>query len=135
MSKVDPALLQKQYNIPPYADVREFLIRIALTRGRLGKGGIPDLQGSAVSILRDWNSGKIPYFTSPPTVHPSSAPVAQASAIEAGDVEMEGEQVGSAKILNTLSEAFSLDGLFDSMGDEAAWEGEMAADGEAMIEE
>lgn len=138
LSKVDHALLQKQYNIPPFADVREFLIRIALTRGRLGRGGIPDLEGSAVSVLRDWNSGKIPFFTTPPSVHPSSAPSApsaQAPVVEGGDVEMEGEQVGAAKILNTLSEAFSLDGLFDNMGDEAAWAGEMAADNEAMLEE
>jgi nuclear GTP-binding protein len=37
LSKVDPLMLQKLYNIPPYNDVRDFLIRIALTRGRLGK--------------------------------------------------------------------------------------------------
>jgi nuclear GTP-binding protein len=40
LSKVDPLMLQKLYNIPPYNDVRDFLIRIALTRGRLGKVSI-----------------------------------------------------------------------------------------------
>lgn len=55
---------------------------------------------------------------------------------------MEGEEVGHAKILNQLSEAFTLDGLFDTLGDEAEgnWEdeaeGEFAADeAEGMIEE
>ncbi|GFZ42663.1 hypothetical protein JCM24511_00380 [Saitozyma sp. JCM 24511] len=120
LSKAEPALLQKLYSIPPFDDVRDFLIKIALTRGRLGKGGIPDLEGSAVSVLRDWNSGKIPYFTSPPAVHPSSAP----APLTTGDIDMgAGEQVGDAKILATLSEAFTLDGLLDNMGDEAEWQG------------
>ena len=132
LSKVDPAVIQKLYSIPPYVDVREFLIRVALVRGRLGKGGIPDLEGSAVSVLRDWNSGKIPFYTIPPVHHPSSAPTAP--PLENGDEDMgtsENARVGDAKILNTLSEAFSLDGLFDGMADEAAWEGEA----EGMLEE
>lgn len=37
LSKVDPLLLQRLYNIPPFDDIRDFLIKIALTRGRLGK--------------------------------------------------------------------------------------------------
>jgi nuclear GTP-binding protein len=41
LSKVDPLTLQKLYNIPPYNDVRDFLIRIALVRGRLGKVSPP----------------------------------------------------------------------------------------------
>ncbi|OCF32294.1 nuclear GTP-binding protein [Kwoniella heveanensis BCC8398] len=146
LSKVDPAQLQKLYNIPPYDNIRDFLIKVALTRGRLGKGGIPDLEGSAVSVLRDWNSGKISYFTVPPAVHPSSAPSAakpgtgpSAPAAANGgmedDVEMGGEKVGDAKILNTLSEAFTLDGLFDNLGDEAAWDGEEVVDQQAMVEE
>ena len=46
-----------------------------------------------------------------------------------------GDDGGDARILSTLSEAFTLDGLFDSAGDQAAWEGEDAADQEAMCEE
>jgi nuclear GTP-binding protein len=81
--------------------------------------------------LRDWNTGKIPYFTIPPAVHASSMPSTSASgstsvprpAVSGDDVEMSNE-VGDAKILNNLSEAFTIDGLFDSINDEAAWEGE-----------
>jgi len=40
-------------------------------------------------------------------------------------------EVGDAKILNNLSEAFTIDGLFDLINDEAAWEGE----GEEEMEE
>lgn len=43
--------------------------------------------------------------------------------VASDDVEMSNE-VGDAKILNNLSEAFTIDGLFDTLNDEAAWEDE-----------
>lgn len=143
LQRTDPATLQKLYNVPPFDDVRDFLIKIALTRGRLGRGGIPDLTGSAVSVLRDWNSGKIPFFTQPPKVHASSMPEAQPAKPQGdggaeGDVAMDGEAVGSAKILTQLSEAFTIDGLFDNMGDDAEWHGDggdAEGDGEEIAEE
>jgi len=49
------------------------------------------------------------------------------------DVEMITE-VGDAKILNNLSEAFTIDGLFDTLQDEAAWSGEEDAE-EGMEED
>ncbi|KAL1410362.1 nuclear GTP-binding protein nug1 [Vanrija albida] len=122
LDRADPAQLQKLYSIPAYSDVRDFLIKIALTRGRLGKGGIPDLEASAVQVLRDWNSGKISYFSRPPAVHPSNAKEVVVEGAEE-DIAMDGERVGDAKILTALSEAFTLDGLFDNLGDEAEWQG------------
>lgn len=142
LNKVEPAQLQKLYNIPAYDDVRDFLIKMALIRGRLGKGGVPDLEASAVQVLRDWNSGKISYYTTPPKFHPSSAP-APAPVVTpvlapneaAGDMEMGGDKVGDAKILTTLSEAFTIEGLFDNLGDDAAWEGEGVVKEEGIAEE
>ncbi|KIR70651.1 nuclear GTP-binding protein [Cryptococcus deuterogattii CA1014] len=143
LNKVEPAQLQKLYNIPAYDDVRDFLIKMALTRGRLGKGGIPDLEASAVQVLRDWNSGKISYYTTPPKFHPSSAPapvpvaapVLALNEEAAKDVEMGGDKVGDAKILSTLSEAFTIEGLFDNLGDDAAWEGEGVVKEEGIAED
>ncbi|EAL21569.1 hypothetical protein CNBC6070 [Cryptococcus deneoformans B-3501A] len=142
LNKVEPAQLQKLYNIPAYDDVRDFLIKMALIRGRLGKGGVPDLEASAVQVLRDWNSGKISYYTTPPKFHPSSAP-APAPVVTpvlapneaAGDMEMGGDKVGDAKILTTLSEAFTIEGLFDNLGDDAAWEGEGVVKEEGIAED
>lgn len=37
LSKVQTQLLQELYSIPPYADLKEFLIHIANSRGRLKK--------------------------------------------------------------------------------------------------
>ncbi|KAJ3221636.1 Guanine nucleotide-binding protein-like 3-like protein [Clydaea vesicula] len=54
------------YNIPYFDTVQDFLIQIAKQKGRIRKGGIPDLENSARCVLQDWNQGKIPYFTTPP---------------------------------------------------------------------
>jgi len=39
---------------------------IARKYGKVKKRGIPDKVSAGKLILRDWNSGKIPYFTPPP---------------------------------------------------------------------
>ena len=36
--------------------------------GRVLKGGVPDKIAAARAVLKDWNAGKIPYFTVPPNV-------------------------------------------------------------------
>ncbi len=122
LERADPDLLMRLYNLPPWDDTKDFLIKLALTRGRLGRGGVPDLEAAAVQVLRDWNSGKIPYYTRPPAVHASSKPQEEAEEADA-DVAMDGARVGDAKILNTLSQAFTLDGLFDDIGGEGDWDG------------
>jgi len=42
-----------------------FLERMARARGKLLKGGEPDIQSIAKTVLRDWQYGKIPYLTQP----------------------------------------------------------------------
>jgi len=68
------------YMIPDFSSVTEFLIHIAGKRGKLGKGGKPELNAAAKTILQDWNGGKIPFFTEPPkikNVHLSASIVAE----------------------------------------------------------
>ena len=43
----------------------DFLDRLARSRGKLLKGGEPDFDGVARTVLRDWQYGKIPYLTQP----------------------------------------------------------------------
>ncbi len=54
------------YKIADYANADEFLYRVAQKRGKLGKGGVPDMPAAARCVLRDWNAGKIPFYTLPP---------------------------------------------------------------------
>jgi nuclear GTP-binding protein len=60
--------LMMTYNIPafPQGNTMMFLALVAKSYGRVLKGGIPDKIGAARSVLKDWNCGKIPYYTIPP---------------------------------------------------------------------
>eukprot|EP00850_Spirogloea_muscicola_P000230 SM000001S04632 [mRNA] locus=s1:1290139:1294013:- [translate_table: standard] len=86
--------LMAVYSIPAFNGVDEFLRHVAATRGRLRKGGIPDVRAAARVVLKDWNEGKVPYFTLPP-VRESDA----------------GEHA-SAEIVATWSKEFDMDSMF-----------------------
>ena len=43
------------YCIPDYQNTAEFLSVLARRQGRLKKGGIPDINKAARTVLRDWN--------------------------------------------------------------------------------
>ncbi|KAA3671304.1 nuclear GTP-binding protein [Paragonimus westermani] len=58
--------LMSKYDIGDYPDVTSFLLLIAHRLGRLKKGGIPDTTMAARSVINDWITGKITYFTQPP---------------------------------------------------------------------
>lgn len=67
------------------------------------QGGTPDLLSTARVVLRDWNANKIPYFSVPPVVHPSSLPSNAPGA----------ENVGEAMIVKGgFSAAFNLGELY-----------------------
>lgn len=132
LRRVDPEIIRGIYSIPAYSSVTEFLVAIAFTRGRLGKGGIADLPAAATTVLRDWNAGRIPFYTSPPKIHPSTAPTKVAvvtnfsnadKAVAEGGMSLDVEDgVSGAKVLDGdailtgLGDAFDLDGLFASGG-------------------
>jgi len=68
LKRCTPQSLMMTYSIPafPPGDTMMFLALVARSYGRVLKGGIPDKVAAARSVLRDWNSGKIPYYTAPP---------------------------------------------------------------------
>jgi|TARA_B110000977_G_scaffold82119_1_gene109698 nuclear GTP-binding protein len=59
--------LMLMYKIGTFDDVDAFLRNVAAVRGVLKKGGVPDMLAAARVVLNDWNSGRIPYYTTPPT--------------------------------------------------------------------
>ncbi|TCD62198.1 GTPase required for pre-60S ribosomal subunit nuclear export and maturation [Steccherinum ochraceum] len=74
MQRVKPIYLSRTYGVPlPNADDQsqswpweDFLDKLARMKGRLLKGGEPDLDGVAKIILSDWVRGRIPFFVPPP---------------------------------------------------------------------
>lgn len=65
------SLFGEYYKLPalPQYDLDEFvkqvLIHVARKTGRLGRGGIPNLQSAAWSILDDWRDGRVTGWTLP----------------------------------------------------------------------
>jgi nuclear GTP-binding protein len=72
-------------------------------------------------VLKDWNHQKIPYFSVPPPIHPSSVPAAHPAP--------GAEQVGQAQILAGLSKPFELEGLFVA-ADSGAFDGKVGVGAE-----
>ncbi|GJJ14613.1 hypothetical protein Clacol_008879 [Clathrus columnatus] len=75
LERVRPVYLSRTYNIPlpesidgqpPCWNAEEFLDKLARQKGRLLKGGEPDIEGVAKILLNDWVRGRIPYFVEPP---------------------------------------------------------------------
>ncbi|XP_021767487.1 guanine nucleotide-binding protein-like NSN1 [Chenopodium quinoa] len=62
------------YKVPSFDTVDDFLFKVATVRGRLKKGGIVDIDAAARIVLYDWNEGKIPYYTMPPTRNQGEVP-------------------------------------------------------------
>lgn len=58
--------LVKTYNMAAWRDVNDFLAQLAVSRGKLLPGGVPDTDIVARSVLYDWQRGKIPWYSAPP---------------------------------------------------------------------
>eukprot|EP00842_Homolaphlyctis_polyrhiza_P001407 jgi/Hompol1/2267/HPOL_002872-RA len=88
--------LIKLYEVKPFVDTSDFLVQLARIRGKLRRGGIPDLESTARSVVQDWNSGRIPFYTVPP-----ASGVAVESHI-------------SSEIVQTWSKEFSLPDILET---------------------
>jgi len=100
------------YNLPPLVDTTatdlttDFLVQVARKRGRLGKGGIPNIEAAATAVIMDWRDGRIQGWVDPPAAVPSTASqgVKPATAAITTDDRKE--------IVKEWAEEFKLDGLW-----------------------
>lgn len=74
MNRVKPIYLSRTYGVP-LPDKEDptkswvpevFLDKLARMKGRLLKGGEPDMEAVAKIILSDWVRGRVPFFVTPP---------------------------------------------------------------------
>lgn len=89
----------------------DFLVQVARKRGRLGKGGVPNLNAAAMGILSDWRDGRVQGWVEPPRVEGEGAETV-------GDVK---------KVVKQWAKEFRMEGLW---GDEADEDGE--GEGESL---
>ncbi|BGP45280.1 nuclear GTP-binding protein nug1 [Rhodotorula kratochvilovae] len=134
LQRCSPQHLQMLYNIPhfPANDTTAFLLAVARAKGRLRKGGVPDLDGTARSILRDWVAGRIAYYTAPPSEE-ATAQLKAATAAEAENVGTVSEaDVGGASLHAAFAPAMDLAALFGE-ADAVAFGGGEGAAGSAVV--
>ena len=55
LKKLDKNVLLKLYKIPDFQNVNQFLASVAVSRGKLMKGGKVDLEAASRLVLTDWN--------------------------------------------------------------------------------
>ncbi|KAL5517372.1 hypothetical protein EMCRGX_G002910 [Ephydatia muelleri] len=66
LRRCNKAEVMEHYCIPEYSSTAEFLSHLAKKMGKLRKGGIPDTEAVAKAVIRDWNTGRIKFYTHPP---------------------------------------------------------------------
>ncbi|CAM9323494.1 unnamed protein product [Choristocarpus tenellus] len=111
LKRCAPEQLMQVYSIQRFdpADTPGFLALIARKVGKLRKGGVPDRIAAARLVLRDWNSGKVPFYTLPPEEEDAggaaATAVAEAMFVEGFGKEFDAEaEEGDAKVLEALPE-------------------------------
>ncbi|RCI07830.1 hypothetical protein L249_5775 [Ophiocordyceps polyrhachis-furcata BCC 54312] len=124
-----PDLLQSLtdvYDIPALMASRadgdvttDFLVHVARKRGRLGKGGVPNLNAAAMAVVTDWRDGRIQGWVEPPSL---------VAAADGGDGE--GGAAADAvapdhkEIVTEWAAEFKIDGLWGDDEPEAVEQGQ-----------
>lgn len=120
-----PELTQKLmdvYDLPPLMTTNsdtttDFLVQVARKRGRLGRGGIPNLQAAAMTVVMDWRDGRIQGWAAPPKV-PISPDAPKGSSVTKDTAAP--VAVGDQKeIVTEWAKEFKLDGLWGDDEDTA----------------
>ena len=120
-----PDLLQKLLDVydiaalmPNRADgdvTTDFLVQVARKRGRLGKGGVPNLNAAAMAVVTDWRDGRIQGWVEPPVLAIDSA----AAAAKPEGVKNAGEEdvvADQKQIVTEWAAEFKLEGLWGDDG-------------------
>lgn len=117
-----PALYEKMLQhygivaLGPFGDgdtTTDFLVQVARKRGRLGKGGVPNVFGAAMNIITDWRDGRIQGWIPPPVLR-----VATDAEMGDGSVEEVGPSADQKIIVKEWAEEFKLDGLWEGASNE-----------------
>lgn len=92
----------------------DFLIQVARRRGRLGKGGVPNLYSAATTVITDWRDGRIQGWVEPPTlkVVDDEDMADAAAAAAAGDGRALPTGADRKQIVKEWAAEFKLDGLW-----------------------
>lgn len=120
----DEELLRRMldvYGLPPLMTrgdskdmTTDFLVQVARKRGRLGRGGVPNLHASAQTVISDWRDGRIQGWVQAPKL--------------AEEIVNAGRSADEKVIVTEWAKEFKLEGLWgDSADADAAGDGQDVA--------
>jgi nuclear GTP-binding protein len=102
-----PALLANPANGDATTD---FLVQVARKRGRLGRGGVPNINAAAMTVVTDWRDGRIQGWNEAPVLAVAPAPVAGES--EAKTQDSNAVMPDQKEVVTEWAKEFKLDGLW-----------------------
>ncbi|KAI0406788.1 P-loop containing nucleoside triphosphate hydrolase protein [Xylaria palmicola] len=122
-----PELTQKLldvYDLPPLMSTNgdattDFLVQVARKRGRLSRGGVPNLSAAAMTVVTDWRDGRIQGWTVPPR-QPVSLESAKGSAAKEGPQAEPATMADQKVIVTEWAKEFKLEGLWGDDGNTGA---------------
>ncbi|KAF1817514.1 GTP-binding protein [Eremomyces bilateralis CBS 781.70] len=92
------------YGLPPLMTIdgdqtTDFLVQVARKRGRLGRGGVPNIHAAAQTVLTDWRDGRIQGWRDAPT-----SPVASTDGGSGDQKQIVKEWAAEFKLEDLLSD-------------------------------
>ncbi|RYO90603.1 hypothetical protein DL763_005278 [Monosporascus cannonballus] len=124
-------LLQKLmnvYDLPPLGSnadgdpTTDFLVQVARKRGRLGRGGVPNLPAAAMTVITDWRDGRIQGWVDAPVLPVAVDDGAAAAAATKTADTQSGAIPDQKEIVTEWAKEFKLEGLWGD--DEGAEKGD-----------
>jgi nuclear GTP-binding protein len=101
MQRISAKHLMRLYCVGKFDDAEDLLRQIASARGKLRKGGTADHAAAARFVIQDWNDGRLPYYTKPPTrgnlAHESAA------LVEGWGADFDAEAVYAAEATTVIA--------------------------------
>ncbi len=118
--------MTKVYDLPPLLvnpesgdATTDFLIQVARKRGRLGRGGVPNVNAAAMTVVTDWRDGRIQGWVEAPT-----APEESVGKV-GGKIEGEAVMADQKAIVTEWAQEFKLEGLWGGEEEQGGVEVEM----------
>lgn len=119
--------LYAYYDLPPLvtsphdAFLTSFLVHVCRKKGRLGKGGVPDLLSAATAVINDWRDGRICGWALPPLKAKTTTGTLDtdiSNNISKDSMPSSEQSSEQTVIVNQWAKEFSLDGLWDGTFDD-----------------
>jgi nuclear GTP-binding protein len=115
--------LLSAYDLPPLLSnsdtgdsTMDFLVQVARKRGRLGRGGVPNIQAAAMTVVTDWRDGRVQGWVDAPAITAATTAAGNTKAVTGIKFPAAAPPADAAadqkQIVTEWAAEFKLDGLW-----------------------